>query len=67
LDKTCPTDVEIRVRKHGSDGDTRNIWLVLFAIIKDQFYKLSDILEFLKRERNLLEGKLKITCPEAVG
>ena len=57
--------LRMKMRKYGGgDSETGSIRFNLLAIVKDQFCKLSDNLELLKRERNALERKLNDAFPE---
>ena len=53
------------MRKYGGgDDENGSIKFNLLAIVKDQFCKVSDQLELLKRERAFLEKHLDKTYPE---
>jgi ubiquitin carboxyl-terminal hydrolase L5 len=57
--------LRMKMRKYGGgDVETGSIRFNLLAIAKDQFCKLSDQLELLKRERNALERQLKDAYPQ---
>lgn len=56
--------LRMKMRKYGGgDDETGSIRFNLLAIVEDQFCKLSDKLELLKRERNALERKLNSAFP----
>jgi len=57
----------LRMKMHkygGGDEETGSIRFNLLAIVKDQFCKVSDQLELLKRERDSLERQLNSVYPE---
>ena len=57
--------LRMKMRKYGGgDDENGSIKFNLLAIVKDQFCKVSDQLELLKRERNSLERRLNDTYPE---
>lgn len=57
-----------KMRKYGGgDEETGSIRFNLLAIVKDQFCKVSDQLELLKRERDSLERQLNNVYPEGWG
>lgn len=56
--------LRMKMRKYGGDDETASIRFNLLAIVEDQFCKLSDRLELLKRERNALERKLNDVYPK---
>ena len=57
--------LRMKMRKYGGgDEETGSIRFNLLAIVKDQFCKVSDQLELLKRERDSLERQLTSVYPE---
>lgn len=57
--------LRMKMRKYGGgDEETGSIRFNLLAIVKDQFCKLSDQLELLRRERDALERHLSSAYPE---
>lgn len=57
--------LRMKMRRYGGgDDETGSIRFNLLAIVDDQFCKLSDKLELLRRERNALERKLGGAYPE---
>ena len=57
--------LRMKMRKYGGgDEETGSIRFNLLAIVKDQFCKVSDQLELLKRERDSLERQLNDVYPE---
>jgi ubiquitin carboxyl-terminal hydrolase L5 len=57
--------LRMKMRKYGGgDEETGSIRFNLLAIVKDQFCKVSDQLELLKRERDILERQLNAAYPE---
>lgn len=57
--------LRMKMRKYGGgDGENGSIKFNLLAIVKDQFCKVSDQFELLKRERNSLERRLHEVYPE---
>ena len=57
--------LRMKMRKYGGgDAETGSIRFNLLAIVEDQFCRLSDKLELLKRERNTLHRKLNDAYPE---
>jgi ubiquitin carboxyl-terminal hydrolase L5 len=57
--------LKMKMRKYGGgDEETGSIRFNLLAIVKDPFCKVSDQLELLKRERDILERQLNTTYPE---
>lgn len=60
--------LRMKMRKYGGgDEETGSIRFNLLAIVKDQFCKVSDQLELLKRERDSLERQLNNVYPEGWG
>ena len=60
--------LRMKMRKYGGgDEETGSIRFNLLAIVKDQFCKVSDQLELLKRERDKLESRLKGAYPNGWG
>ena len=60
--------LRMKMRKYGGgDEETGSIRFNLLAIVKDQFCKVSDQLELLKRERDSLERQLNSAYPEGWG
>ena len=56
--------LRMKMRKYGGDEETGSIRFNLLAIVKDQFCKVSDQLELLKREQKTLQGLVSSTYPE---
>jgi len=57
--------LRMKMRQHGGgDDETGSIRFNLLAIVEDKFRTLSDKLELLKRERNVLERNLNNAFPE---
>lgn len=57
--------LRMKMRKYGGgDDENGSIKFNLLAIVKDQFCKVSDQLELLRRERAFLEKHLDKTYPE---
>ena len=57
--------LRMKMRKYGGgDEETGSIRFNLLAIVQDQFCKVSDQLELLRRERDTLERRLNSVYPE---